>query len=175
MPVKKRTRHPVETGKVPSSCVLRRASWGGLCSPHSRRGGLALLACPILLFVRSFCHAHTEKGVKGAWLGDTAAMLHYRRVVDTGGRQKRHGQNHEEEAHPIPRVWSRAISYITPRAPQMMSKALISPWSCKAVTAAGDQSGAQSLPGKRPSNLIFFPQTEQPRRLNPAPGFRFEV
>jgi hypothetical protein len=51
-------------------------------------------------------------------------MLHYRRVVDAGRRQKRYGQNHEEKAHPNPRVG--AILYILLRTPNDV-KGLIYP------------------------------------------------
>ena len=61
-----------------------------------RRGGLALhdalLACPILLW--RFCASHTVKRVKGAWLGDTAAMMHYGRIVNARGIQEWHRHDH---------------------------------------------------------------------------------
>jgi hypothetical protein len=56
--------------------------------------GEARLACPILPFMRSFCASHTVKRVKGSRLGDTAAMMHYRRIVKAGGIQEWHGHDH---------------------------------------------------------------------------------
>jgi hypothetical protein len=35
----------------------------------------------------------TVKRVKAAWLGNTLAMLYYRRIVNAGGRQEWHGHN----------------------------------------------------------------------------------
>ena len=44
------------------------------------------LSCPILLSVRGCC-GRTVKRLKGAWLGNTAAMMHYRRIVNADGIQ----------------------------------------------------------------------------------------
>jgi len=55
------------------------------------------LSCPVP--VRSRCGCRTVKRVKGAWLGNTAAMMHYRRIVNAGGIQKWYGHDHEDKGH----------------------------------------------------------------------------
>jgi hypothetical protein len=40
--------------------------------------------------------AHTVKRVKSAWLRSAVAMMHYLRIVNARGRQKRHGHDHED-------------------------------------------------------------------------------
>ncbi len=42
----------------------------------------------------------TVKRVKSAWRGNAVAMMHYLRIVNAGGRQKWHGQDHKDKAHP---------------------------------------------------------------------------
>jgi hypothetical protein len=53
-----------------------------------------LLSNSMLLFLRDFCTTHTEKGVKGAGLRNTAAMLNYWRIVNASGIQEWHGHDH---------------------------------------------------------------------------------
>jgi hypothetical protein len=60
----------------------------------------APLSCPILPIVRScLCGCRTVKCVKTAWLGNAVAMMHYLRIVNSGGTQKWHGHDHEDEGH----------------------------------------------------------------------------
>ena len=47
----------------------------------------------------------TVKGVKTAWLGNAVAMMHYLRIVNSGGRQKWHGHDHKDEAHATLPIW----------------------------------------------------------------------
>jgi hypothetical protein len=52
--------------------------------------GRRLLA---VLMMRRSCGCRTVKRVKGAWLGNTVAMMHDRRIVNAGGRQEWHGHD----------------------------------------------------------------------------------
>src|SRR6185312_1241774 len=64
------------------------------------------LSRPILPIVRScLCGGRTIKGVKTAWLGNAVAMMHYLRIVNSGGRQKWHGHDHKDEAHATLPIW----------------------------------------------------------------------
>ena len=64
------------------------------------------LSRPILPIVRScLCGGGTIKGVKTAWLGNAVAMMHYLRIVNSGGRQKWHGHDHKDEAHATLPIW----------------------------------------------------------------------
>ena len=54
----------------------------------------ASLSSPILLFLRLCCASHTEERVKSPGLGHTAAVMHYRRIVNARGIQEWHGHDH---------------------------------------------------------------------------------
>ena len=43
------------------------------------------------------------KRVKTSWFGNAMAMMHYLRIVNARGRQKWHGHDHKDKAHPTPR------------------------------------------------------------------------
>jgi hypothetical protein len=59
--------------------------------------------------MRNFCASHTVKRVKGARLGNTAAMMHHWWIVDAGGIQKWHCHYHYDGAHSIPHLLSPTI------------------------------------------------------------------
>src|SRR6476661_952444 len=59
----------------------------------------------------------TVKRVKAFWLGNAMAMMHYLRIVNAGGRQKWHGDDHKDKVppdsawHTPPRQYARVKAY----------------------------------------------------------------
>jgi len=82
------------------------------------RMGWSPLSCPSLS-MRSWS-GRTVKRVKGAWLGNTVAMLHYRRIVDAGGIQKWHGHYRDDHPHSTLPIWRGNDSVTIPLAPNLI-------------------------------------------------------
>jgi hypothetical protein len=66
------------------------------------------LSAAILLGVRSRCGRRTVKRLKGTRLGNTAAMMHYLRTVNSRGSQWTHEQQGYDVGHPTPPIWRDA-------------------------------------------------------------------
>lgn len=65
---------------------------------------------------RSFGCRTTEKRVETARLGNTVAMTHYRRVVNTRGHQERNGHDPQDKAHLTLPLWRDSRPATVPRA-----------------------------------------------------------